>query len=91
MALSCILCKPIHITKIRAGRERPGLRPQHLTGIRLVAELCKGQLIGNEVNSSDVTFIPGPMQQGRFTADTKTAGSAAYDVMIMKTLCNFHV
>ena len=75
MALSCVLCKPIHITKIRAGREKPGLRPQHLTGIKLVSQLCKGKLDGGEVNSSDVTFMPGVMQQGRFTADTKTAGS----------------
>lgn len=77
VALSCVLCKPIHITKIRAGREKPGLRPQHLTGIKLVSQLCKGKLDGGEVNSSDVTFMPGVMQQGRFTADTKTAGSVS--------------
>ncbi|XP_065905826.1 RNA 3'-terminal phosphate cyclase-like [Dysidea avara] len=75
VALSCLLCKPIHITKIRAGREKPGLRPQHLTGIQLVSRLCGGKLEGNQVQSTDVTFIPGPIQQGRFVADTKTAGS----------------
>ena len=41
-----------------------------------MSQLCKGKLDGGEVNSSDITFTPGPLQQGRFTADTKTAGSA---------------
>jgi RNA 3'-terminal phosphate cyclase (ATP) len=31
-ALSAILCVPIRIHSIRAGRSTPGLRPQHLTG-----------------------------------------------------------
>jgi RNA 3'-terminal phosphate cyclase len=31
-ALSAILCLPVKIINIRAGRSNPGLRPQHLVG-----------------------------------------------------------
>ncbi len=33
VALSCLLSHPITVTRIRAGRGNPGLRPQHLTGL----------------------------------------------------------
>ena len=35
VTLSCLLSKPVHICKIRAARTKPGLRPQHLTGIQV--------------------------------------------------------
>ena len=61
---------------IRAGRDRPGLRPQHLTGLQLVAALTAGALSGGTVGSSDVTLTPGaPLRAGEHTADTGTAGS----------------
>ncbi|XP_013407646.1 RNA 3'-terminal phosphate cyclase [Lingula anatina] len=74
-ALSCLLGKPIHVNNIRAGRDRPGLRPQHLTGLELVQELCEGKLQGGQVSSTDITFFPGKVKSGTHVADTKTAGS----------------
>ncbi len=74
MTLSCLLSRPIHIHHIRAGRSKPGLRPQHMTGLRLLADLCKGSLEGADVGSSEVTFHPGKLAGGNFIADTKTAG-----------------
>ena len=38
-ALSAILGLPIKINNIRAGRSKPGLRPQHLTGKNKVIHL----------------------------------------------------
>ena len=35
MAMSCLLGQPIRVSQIRAGRDKPGLRPQHLTGIQV--------------------------------------------------------
>ena len=35
VAVSCLLTRPIHITRIRAGRSKPGLAAQHLTGIQV--------------------------------------------------------
>ena len=74
MALSCLLTLPIHITRIRAGRSNPGLRPQHLTGLKLLTELCGKRLEGAEVGSSEVTFNPKIITGGDFVGDTKTAG-----------------
>ena len=80
MALSCLLQRPIHITRIRAGRGNPGLRPQHLTGIQLLSELCGGKLEGDYVSSTEVTFHPRPIAGGTFTADTQTAGYVSFVV-----------
>ena len=53
--LSAITGTPIMVDKIRAGRDRPGLRPQHLTGLRLVEEICgEGSLRGGAVGSTEV-------------------------------------
>jgi hypothetical protein len=49
-ALSALLGRPIKAFNIRANRNRPGLMAQHLTGIRLVAEMFDGWLDGAEVH-----------------------------------------
>ncbi|XP_038069258.1 RNA 3'-terminal phosphate cyclase-like [Patiria miniata] len=74
-ALSCLTCQPITVQKVRAGRSKPGLRPQHLSGLQLVRDLCSGELIGGSVGSTEITFIPSKIKAGRYVADTKTAGS----------------
>ena len=44
IAYSTILGKAISVTKIRAGRPKPGLRPQHLQGILLARDLCRAKV-----------------------------------------------
>ena len=39
MALSVLSATPIHITNIRAGRKKPGLKRQHVTAVRAVADI----------------------------------------------------
>lgn len=75
-ALSAILNRPVRISRIREGRTpKPGLRPQHLTGLQLIAELTSGKLEGGAVGASLITLTPGgPPRVGQFVADTKTAG-----------------
>ncbi|XP_064385885.1 RNA 3'-terminal phosphate cyclase-like isoform X2 [Halichondria panicea] len=75
MALNCLLNRSITVTNIRAGRDKPGLRPQHLTGIELLAQMCGGRLKGEGIGSSEVTLCPQAIRGGHFTADTRTAGS----------------
>ncbi|KAK6484778.1 RNA 3'-terminal phosphate cyclase-like [Huso huso] len=74
-ALSCIQGASIKINNVRAGRSTPGLRPQHLSGLELVRDLCAGQLEGGEVGSTEITLTTGKIKGGDYTADTKTAGS----------------
>nr|XP_036871098.1 RNA 3'-terminal phosphate cyclase [Manis javanica] len=74
-ALSCLLGLPLRVQKIRAGRSTPGLRPQHLSGLEMIRDLCDGQLEGAEIGSTEIMFIPKKIKGGIHTADTKTAGS----------------
>lgn len=52
-----------------------GLRPQHTTGLQLIAALCDGQLRGGEVGSSCIKLQPGRLVCSHHLADTRTAGS----------------
>ena len=86
-AFAAIFHKNIRITNIRSGRSKPGLKSQHLTALKLLAEACDGSLLGGYVGSEEITFLaqstarvesPGKVQPTRpitFTGDTKTAGS----------------
>lgn len=51
-SLAAILGKGIEIHKIRANRDKPGLKAQHMTGIQLVASLYNAKLAGDSVRAS---------------------------------------
>lgn len=75
-ALAAHFGRPLRVSKIRAGREKPGLRRQHLTCVRAIAELCGGKLEGDTVGGSDLYFEPGPVKAGEYTFSVGSAGSA---------------
>jgi len=78
MALSVLSGTPIHITNIRAGRKKPGLKRQHVTSVRAVAEVCGGtaSLDGAELESSELIFEPGSVHPGNYYFSVGSAGSA---------------
>ena len=82
IAYSTILRKPIRVSKIRAGRPKPGLRPQHLHGILLAQKLCSADTLGCSENSTEVDYFPNALTGGSCVADTKTAGSVT---LLMQT------
>jgi len=75
VGLSALLKKPIRIDGIRAGRSSPGLKAQHLTGITLVRDITSGKLSGGTFGSTQISFRPGNIRGGNFSADTKSAGA----------------
>jgi RNA 3'-phosphate cyclase len=75
VAYSAIIGEPIKVYKIRAKREEPGLRPQHLTAVKAVAELCSATVEGLKIGSKEVVFHPGAIVGGRHRFDIGTAGS----------------
>lgn len=77
VALSAVLCEPVRIRNIRVKRSRPGLRTQHLTTIRAVAELAKAEASGLKVGSREITFNPRRARAGKLVFDTRTAASTA--------------
>ena len=77
VALAALLGKPIRIVNARERRREPGLRPQHVTGVRACAELCGATVEGVEVGSRTFDFVPGShIRGGHFEWDIGTAGSA---------------
>jgi RNA 3'-terminal phosphate cyclase (ATP) len=78
VALSAVTGRPVRVVNIRGGRPRPGLRPQHLAGVRAVAEACGAQLDGGEIGSREISFIPRGIQARHgVRVDVGTAGSIA--------------
>jgi len=83
VALAAVLSKEIHVFNIRAGRAEPGIRPQHMTGVKAANELCSGYLEGLEVGSTEFVFKPGKLRAGTFRFDVGTAGSVT---LVLQTL-----
>jgi len=75
VALSAVTGKEIRIVNIRAKRSSPGLRAQHLTGIKAVGELCNAEISGAEIQSKEIEFIPGDIKSKKLNVDIGTAGS----------------
>lgn len=63
------------IRDIRKGRKQPGLRAQHLSGIKLAAEMCDADVSGLEIGSTEIDFSPRSNTGGEFNLDIGTAGS----------------
>lgn len=75
-ALATLVGKPLHMTRIRAKRQKPGLRPQHLQALRACAAISGGGLEGDRVDSQEIIYSPGlKLRGGDFKLDIGTAGS----------------
>ena len=77
LALSLLTGKPVTIDNIRASRPTPGLRPQHLAGVRALGEISGSTLLGASLGSSRLTFTPGTVKPGNYAFPIGTAGSTA--------------
>lgn len=90
LSLAAITGQPIRIDRIRAGRKKPGLAIQHLTGVRAAATLCQAEVHGDSLGSMTLEFIPGcSVQAGQYTFDvaqTTGAGSAGAVMLILQTI-----
>ncbi len=75
--LSALLGESAEIFNIRAGRKKPGLQPQHLTGVRAVAEICDGELEGDDLLSQRLILRPGKIQSGDYEFDVMKIKSSA--------------
>lgn len=76
LSLSAITQTPFRMVNVRAKREVPGLKRQHLTCVRAVAEICGAQVEGDEAGSLALSFAPGPIRGGEYRFDVGTAGAA---------------
>lgn len=75
LSLAAITGHELEMKNIRANRDKPGLKRQHLTCVRAVAEICGAKVKGDEVGSRELAFAPGKIRAGDYRFDVGTAGS----------------
>lgn len=76
ISLSAITGKPIEVSNIRANRTNPGLRPQHMAGIRIIADLFNAKSENLKVGAEWIRFSPSDkFEGGSIKFDIGTAGS----------------
>ncbi|HEC81853.1 MAG TPA: RNA 3'-terminal phosphate cyclase [Thermoplasmatales archaeon] len=75
VALSVLMNEEVSVTGVRAKRPNPGLRPQHLTVIKVLKELSEAETKGLSVGSRSIFFSPKRVVGGRYVSDVGTAGS----------------
>jgi RNA 3'-terminal phosphate cyclase (ATP) len=76
ISLSAITGKPIEVSNIRANRTNPGLRPQHMAGIRVIADLFHAKSENLKVGAEWIRFAPSDkFEGGSIKVDVGTAGS----------------
>lgn len=83
LSLSMATGQPFRIYNLRANRDKPGLKRQHLTAVRAAAEVSDAKVQGDELGSREVLFEPGPVKPGHYRFDIGTAGSTA---LVFQTL-----
>src|SRR5262245_28524609 len=90
LTLSLLTGKSFRLHNIRAGRPKPGLRPQHLISIRAAATVGQAQALGEggadlladrdqwvSLGNSELTFKPGVVKAGSYRFDIGTAGATS--------------
>ena len=75
VALAAVTGTSIRVSKIRQGRPKPGLAPQHAQAILALAGICNAKTAGIEPGSSEIAFEPGRIKGGSYRVDIGTAGS----------------
>ena len=83
LALSMLSGRPFRLTKIRAGRSKPGLMRQHLTCVRAAALVGNAQVAGAEIGSTEISFRPGAIRGGQFEFKVGSAGST---MLVLQTV-----
>jgi RNA 3'-terminal phosphate cyclase (ATP) len=82
VSLAAITGKHIEVTKIRARRQNPGLRPQHMTGIKVLGDLFRADIENLQVGAEWIRFAPSDkFEGGPVNVDIGTAGSISMILM----------
>ena len=87
LSLAALLREPVRITDIRAGRAKPGLRPQHLTAVTALAQITQAEVEGACLGSRELTFRPRTIKGGSYFFDVaEKTGSAGATTLVAQAL-----
>jgi len=76
LALALVTGKAFRIERIRAGRKTGGLLRQHLTAVNAAAQVGNAKVMGANIGSQELTFVPQAIAAGQYSFAVGTAGSA---------------
>ncbi|HNS52357.1 MAG TPA: RNA 3'-terminal phosphate cyclase [Anaerolineae bacterium] len=90
LALAALTGEPLEVRRIRAGRRKPGLQPQHLTAVRAAAKICSARVEGDILDSQEIAFAPqSPPRPGTYVFDVQQAakgGSAGATSLVLQAV-----
>lgn len=90
LTLATLTGTAVRVEDIRAGRSQPGLRPQHLAAVQAAASICDARVLGAELDSRAVTFMPGgAARPGAYVFDVAEIagrGSAGAVGLVLQTV-----
>lgn len=90
LTLSALTRRAIRITRIRAGRPKPGLAAQHVTAVRAAAAICAATVTGDAIGSRELVFArqTGPLAGSYLfdVAEARAGGSAGATMLVLQTL-----
>ena len=83
LSLSLITGRTLHISKIREGREKPGLLRQHLTCVKAAQNISDAAVEGDSLGSRELTFKPKETKAGDYHLEIGSAGSTS---LVLQTI-----
>jgi RNA 3'-terminal phosphate cyclase (GTP) len=83
VAFSLLTGRPFRMRRIRANRPQPGLKAQHLHGLRAVALLGPVKVEGAVLGSRELAFHPAPLRAANATVDVGTAGALTLVLQVL--------
>ena len=83
LSLSLLTAQSFRVSRIRANRNRAGLRPQHLAAVRAAARVSGAMVRGDRVGSEEIEFAPDLVRPGDYFFDIGTAGATS---LVLQTL-----
>ncbi|MDP2940075.1 MAG: RNA 3'-terminal phosphate cyclase [Candidatus Omnitrophota bacterium] len=86
VAFSCITARAIKIINIRLKREKPGLKPQHLTVLKTLEKLFEAKTTGLEIESQEISFIPQKKEIPKQTLDVDIGTAGAIGLFLQPIL-----
>ncbi len=75
VGLSALTLKPFRMINIRKNRPKPGLKAQHLAGVKVAGEMCRAEIRGTKIGSTKLEFVPRSHDFSDKDVDIGTAGS----------------
>ncbi|MFX0104004.1 MAG: RNA 3'-terminal phosphate cyclase [Candidatus Hodarchaeota archaeon] len=84
---SILFMQPIRIKNIRANRPKPGLRLQHLVGLKTLSELTNSTLSNCRVGTKEITLNPERSIKNNIQVEVGTAGSIGLLLQPIQIAC----